>query len=153
MPSLSYKFTSSVLEDGTTILRPLVPVNLQFGNGRKLNTLMLVDSGADYSMIDRELAQQLGVDPIRMGKTSGSSGEADVEISKLHAELVYGNRTFPFEMPVQVPLEKGFPVIPLLGREPFFWLFDVNFRMGYTETKGKFVIIPVRKRRRARDYR
>lgn len=56
-------------------------------------------------------------------------------------------------LPVQVPTEPNLPPLALLGRENFFHEYDVSFRMGYTETKGKFILSPVQRRRKAANFR
>jgi len=68
--------------------------------------------------------------------------------------ITFGQRSEIYEMvlPVQIPLRRGFPSMPLIDREPFFHEFDIDFRMGYTETKGKFVIRKVKRRRPTGRY-
>jgi len=49
------------------------------------------------------------------------------------------SKSFPakFQIPTECP---GYPVLQLIGREPFFSVFDVSFRMGYTRVLGKFTL-------------
>lgn len=52
--------------------RPYIPVRLQH-DGRYLDTLGLVDSGADSSMFNAQFAQALGID-LNKGRTSSTRG-------------------------------------------------------------------------------
>ncbi len=152
MPEYSYKFYE--LNIGKKrILRPMLPVLLR-GPTMGLETGMLVDSGADVSMIQRELAEQLGLAFHGVESTGGISGELPVHLSSVEAEIRFGNAFLPtMRLPLQIPTDYGLPPLPLLGREVFFFAYDISFRMGYTPTKGKFVLKPVARRRDADRYR
>ena len=148
----SYKFREIRIGEAV-VLRPMIQVKLT-GPSRAFVTAMLVDSGADVSMIELDLAEQLG---LRMGKvesTGGVSGSLPVFRSQVRAEIVYERQLLPpVDLPVQVPTERGLPPVALLGREVFFYEYDISFRMGYTPTKGKFVLAPVTRRRDASAYK
>ena len=154
MSSLSYEFAKYPSPKGI-ILRPMIPVRLRYKGYQPLDTLMLVDSGADFSMISREFADNLGINttecsPIQTSTASGRMIAVETEI-----RIRFGQRReiYDYEIPVQIPLRKGFPELPLLGRYPLFRDFDVNFRMGYCQSRGKFVIKRVTRRRPDSDYR
>jgi len=111
---------------------------------------MLIDSGADVSMIQHELAEKLGLEVGAIESTYGISGETAVYRSSVDARIRHGDALLePLRLPVHVPTESGMPTLPLLGREAFFYEYDISFRMGYTPTKGKFVLTPVERRRDA----
>ncbi len=59
------------------ISRPILPVRL-FNGGNHLDFLALVDSGADYSLFNVEIATALGIDlsSARSFKTFGIGGNA-----------------------------------------------------------------------------
>ena len=101
-------------------------------------TMLLIDSGADYSMLTKEIARDaLNIDLSRLdkeGKTTGIAGEA--EIAWVNVKIVFGQRDIHFEedIPFQIPLEEEKdPPLPILGRDPFFYKYRIDFRMGYTK--------------------
>jgi len=98
-------------------------------------------------------ALRIPVDSLREDKTMGIGPEA-VTVAWTEVLMSFGQGTDPVDvrLPMQIVLEGDGPFFPLLGRHPFFHEFDVSFRMGYTETKGKFVIAPVTRRKDARRY-
>ena len=150
----AYSFKFHQLRIGTSIIhRPLLQV-LMTGPTKRLETIMLVDSGADVSMIQLELAEQLGLPLNKVETTGGISGDLPVYRTAVQAQIRYGDMLLPLlQLPIQVPTEHGRLPLALLGRDLFFHEFDIDFRMGYTPTKGKFVLRPVGHRRKAEDYR
>ncbi|GAI44279.1 unnamed protein product [marine sediment metagenome] len=58
---LSYNFTSFNIK-GSQILRPIIPVILQYDNNPPVAITMLLDSGADYSLISKDVGRSLGID-------------------------------------------------------------------------------------------
>jgi len=67
-------------------LRPMVQVRLT-GAKMSLETPMLIDSGADMSMIQLELAEQLGLELSAAGSTHGISGAIPVYLSSVEARV------------------------------------------------------------------
>lgn len=104
---------------------PLYPVTLTC-ESKKEDILMLVDSGAQLSLISREVGESLGFEvskgePITIGQ--GVGGE--VQYVKRIIDLTIDNRTF--KAPVAWLLTKITNAPLLLGREVVFDLFDVKF--------------------------
>ena len=158
MVSLSYAFTP--YEVGKkTILRPMLPVVLK-KDDIAFPTVLLVDSGADYSMLTKDIVRDaLNVDLSTLkkeGKTSGITGET--EIAWINVKMGFGQRDIYFEEEIsfQVPLDEGKdPPLPLLGRDPFFYRYRVDYRMGFTtdSSLGKFVIYPEKHKRSSAKYK
>ena len=139
---LSYNFTSFNIK-GTQILRPIMPVILQFGNNPPVAITMLLDSGADYSLIPKDVGRSLGIDVTKNADSDvqGISGTTDIIEEKVKIELGMGHKyTFKKEITMHTTKKEGYPSIPLLGREPIFKEFDVHFRLGLEEDKRKFVL-------------
>ncbi|KAA0010995.1 MAG: hypothetical protein FE037_04380 [Thermoplasmata archaeon] len=141
-----------------TILRPMLPVILM-KNDIHFPTMLLIDSGADYSMLTKEIARDaLNIDLSRLekeGKTTGIAGET--EVAWVNVKIVFGQRDIHFEedIPFQIPLEEEKdPPLPILGRDPFFYKYRIDFRMGYTKDSslGKFVIYPEKHKRSPTKY-
>jgi hypothetical protein len=117
---------------GETYFRPKVPVRLQ-NDSKKFPTSMLVDSGADLSMIPFEIAELL---ELKLGeeKTNlGPNGKFSSRRSSVEAWLYLGKKeTFLGKIPVLVPSAKlddtgDIPYLCLLGRHPFFEFYDITF--------------------------
>lgn len=158
MVALSYSFVRYRIND-EVVLRPCLKCTLVHGS-RSFDTYLLVDSGADCSMLRREEAiDGLGIDVTKLrpiGQTGGIGGSTDVAI--VEVDLRFGQRQHMFEMkmPMQVSLEEGKdPSLSLLGRNPFFYKFRVDFRMGYTDdpTLGKFILYPEDNPRNAAKFK
>lgn len=123
-------------------------------------TTMMIDSGADYSMLRRDVVEDgLGIDISTLpkkGYTYGITGKTSV--ANIDVEITFGqrNRFFTEKLQCQVSLEPDKdPDLSIIGRNPFFYKYRVDFRMGYTDDPalGKFVIYPEEKHRSAKRYR
>jgi len=131
--------------------RPYLNVKLT-GPLDALPIVMLVDSGSDVSMIQLDLAEHLGLPMESAERTRGTAGGVDVFSTQVQAEIFHGENLLPpLDLPVQVPTERGLPPIALLGREVFFYEYDISFRMADAPSEGAFVLSPVTHRRDARD--
>ena len=136
-----------------------MPTIIKFKN-RIFKTHLLVDSGADYSMLRKEVAEFLGVDWKNLKRTGLTSGIGGKPISTSYVvceiEITYRNRKINEDIPFQIILDKkSDPEINILGRIPFFYDYRVDFRMGYTDSKtlGKFVIYKEEKKRKATKFK
>ena len=58
--SFSFPFTPITIR-GKTVIRPYMPTIIKYKN-RIFKTHLLVDSGADYSMLRKDVAEFLGID-------------------------------------------------------------------------------------------
>ncbi len=156
--SFSFAFTPITVKD-QTIIRPLLPAIIKF-KSRLFNTQLLVDSGADYSMLRKEVAEFLGFHLKSLRKTGLTSGIGGRPIPttfvKCEIEISYKSRKIFEEIPFQIILdEKSDPDVNILGRIPFFYNYRIDFRMGYTDSKkiGKFVIYKEDKKRKASNFK
>lgn len=157
MVSLSYAFTPYTIGK-ETVLRPMLPVTLK-KSSMEFPTMLLVDAGADYSMIRRDIVQdgfEVDISTLKDGgETSGVTGKTKVAWINIKVILIQKNQHFEEDIPFQVSLEpeKDTP-LSILGRIPFFYKFRVDYRMGYTTDPalGKFVIYPETHKRSAKNY-
>jgi hypothetical protein len=134
----------------------MVDVTLSMGS-KSVGTNLLLDSGADFSMIQREFAENvlgIKIESLQKGGTHSASGQMDVVIVNILVTLTQATISKSFEAPFQIPINTpGFPALQLLGREPLFHLFDVAFRMGYTDVLGKFTLRCVEKKHNPSRFR
>ncbi len=148
--SLSYRFEEVRFGEFRT-QRPLLAVKLS-GPLDAVTTAMLVDSGSDISLIQLDLAEHLGLPLGEAERTRGTAGALDVFRTQVRAEIFHGEKLLPpLDLPVQVPAERGRPPLALLGREVFFYRYDISFRMDDAAGKGEFVLSPVSHRQDAGD--
>jgi len=144
--AVTYSFEGTEVHvEGLRLRRPLVPAILT-GPAASTPVPMLVDSGADVSMISLGLAKHLGLDLSRRDSAAGISGGMPVFRSKVGVEIVHAGGTLPrLDVPVWVPTRRGLPPELVLGRGVFFEAYDVTFRLGRGRT-GEFVLTPARNR-------
>lgn len=91
---------------------------------------MLVDTGADYTLLPYFLAYPLGINPITDCKvihTKGVGGTNKVYLFKRKVKVKLGE--FKREIPVGF-LDNDY-IPPLLGRQEFFETFKVTFDKFY----------------------
>lgn len=115
---------------------------------------MLLDSGADYPMLPKPMAEHLGIDVAACPEdTTVGLGSARVGLYGLDVVIGQHQREYQFRATFQTPKDHDdYPPIPLMGREPLFRIFDVQFRMGFTEALGKFTLKLVKKKRDFSKY-
>ena len=138
-----------------SILRPMISATLSYKGQSPIDMSMLVDSGADFSTISIGVARSLGIDvsSLKRDKTDGVGGTTDVAWTEIDISFGQRGHNFNYRIPFQIILKEGNEGIPLIGREPIFLKFDVNFRMSFAEPKGKFVLTEVTKTRDPSKYR
>lgn len=87
---------------------------------------MIVDTGADYTLLPRFLAEVLGINLVedcRIFTTRGVGGKSKVYLAKSKIKVRLGE--FTREIPVGFLATDYIP--PLLGRQEFFETFRVVF--------------------------
>jgi hypothetical protein len=142
--TFSYRFTE-IRKGVGRAWRPLLSVVLAGPKGRS-EVQMLVDSGADTSMVPLGVAQAIGLELTAVDQASGVTGGFPVFRATVLTEIKHGEKRLPpLVLPALVPTEPGIPAMSVLGREVFFSEFDISFRMGLRPTEGKFVLSPTRR--------
>jgi predicted aspartyl protease len=115
------------------VSRPYVPVSFWL---KELNVwteiMMIVDSGADYTLLPKFYAEKLGVN-LRLDtskfSTAGVGGSADVHILKKRQTV----RLFDWKRKIPLGFLDDNDIPPLLGRQGFMDTFSVCFRRQFTE--------------------
>jgi len=136
----------------------MLPVTLK-RSSIEFPTMLLIDSGADYSILRREIVEDafnIDISSLKKGgETTGITGKT--KVADVNVKVIFGQNNVEFEesIPFQVSLEKDKdPPLSFLGRNPFFYKYRIDFRMGYTTDPalGKFVIYPEVHKRKAEKY-
>lgn len=142
MTDVSFEFPFHPLQQrDRTLLYPLVPVTLRFGDGNRQTHHALLDSGADRSVLPVDAAEALGIpmDPLPGGHLEGVGGGVASSIAPVDVEVRQGNVSYSDTHWMHVLTEDvGWPLPVLLGREPLFHIFDVEFRLSDPPGTGWF---------------
>ena len=125
---------------------PLLSSILAIG-GREHVVNFLIDSGSDYSILPQGLVRgAFGMHPEELpsGETLQGFGGI-VQTRVVRGTVRFGMANHPFEATISfhVPKDGGIePAFAVLGREPFFDRFRVDFRMGYRKKgiEGKYIL-------------
>jgi hypothetical protein len=149
----------------TLALRPLLTADLVY-RGKRFPTFALIDSGADWSLLPWEVAEDLGIDidslPGPERGVAGSTGSGTGRVAEVDLEFqvnpLPGKMTLPFL--AMRPPPAGTERSPasksvLVGRHPFFEWVDIHFRMGFTSDPnlGKWTMREVTKKRPSENVR
>src|SRR5579875_4090334 len=94
---------------------------------------MLVDSGADISMIPLEIAETLELELGENKTNIGPAGKFSAKRSNVDLWL-YANKkeTYIGKIPLIIPVNRqedasDLPYLCLRGRQPFFQIYDITF--------------------------
>ena len=109
---------------------PAVPVTLIGPSGKFLKVIALVDSGADYSVVSREVGDLLGFD-LTEGKVATTYGIGGT-MKTLHKQIIMkfgrNHELYSWGVPVKILLDSvDFEIPPLIGRSGFFEQFEITF--------------------------
>lgn len=124
--SMNFKYKTIKRPDGSESRTPSIPVTL-IGDSIKIDSVCLIDSGADISAIPKDIAELLGLSlKGDVQQAFGIGGKVDSIESKMSIIIEKGHEHYPLNIPVKVILGKyDFPI--LLGREGFFDEFIISF--------------------------
>jgi hypothetical protein len=126
--SLNFKYVKDI-HKGQVIYRPKVEIRLSNGE-QKITLVMLIDSGADVSLIPSSIAEVLKLKISDRQESKSASGDFRTGKSEVKMELRKGIKSYDLGvMPIMVALDSdktGSNM--LLGRSNFFKKFDITFR-------------------------
>ncbi|MBI4451625.1 retropepsin-like domain-containing protein [Candidatus Woesearchaeota archaeon] len=114
--------------DGTLVKAPFIPVFVRDSRDKLLQVAALLDSGADNTVVPRDLATVLGLKEDEHLDTGGIGGKVKVRRSKLQITLRGSREYYMLQLPVLVMQDKSEDVPLILGRNGFFEQFDITFR-------------------------
>ena len=123
--TLTFRYKTVKRPDGTLVKTPSIPITL-IGEAT-FKTIGLIDSGADLSVIPREVAVAIGLKlSEEITFAYGIGGKVRSVEENVSALISKGHENYRFNMPVKVILDDyDFPI--LLGRSGFFDNFVITF--------------------------
>jgi hypothetical protein len=131
---------------GIDYFRPRLPVRLQ-NNSKSFRTALLVDSGADISMIPIEIAETLELELGEEKTNIGPNGKFYARKSNVELWLYAGKKeTYIGKIPLIIPTNRqedagDLPLLCVMGRNPLFEMYDITFQ----ESKRKVHFEPSKK--------
>jgi hypothetical protein len=137
---MKYHYRAAIPEQaGPFLYRPMVEVEIMGPKGR-LRELALIDSGADRSMLNKDIADIVGIDLTQATtrKAIGITGATTVYLAEVELKLDGSRGT----MTVPVGFIDSPYVSVLLGQHGFFDLHRITFEKHH----HLFEITPVKKK-------
>lgn len=127
--TISFNYKTVKRPDGTEVRTPSIPITL-IGKER-VDTIAMLDSGADISAISRDIAEILDLDlRTKHSPAYGIGGKVDAVDTIMGIIIEKGHEHYNFRIPVKVILGNyDFPI--LLGRAGFFDKFIVSFNQAH----------------------
>lgn len=123
---MHFRYKSVSRPDGTSVRTPSVPISL-IGQNESLDTIALIDSGADVSVIPREMGELLGLDLTgEFQYAFGVGGKVRTVERRIRLRISKDHESYTFEMPIKIIID-SYDMPPLLGRKGFFEHFEVTF--------------------------
>ena len=124
---LVFRFKEEFI-DNKPIMRPKIPVKFS-RNGKSLNVIGLLDSGSDFIVIPKEMAEYLELKyGSKTEECEGIGGSVCLRYSM--ANITIDSHIF-HNIPIHVLLEGSeLPGGIIIGREPLFREFDVEFSLN-----------------------
>src|SRR3989338_1757626 len=126
--TLNFKYKRVKRPNDNEIKSPSIPIVLQ-GKGSKYSFVALIDSGADVSVIPKDVAELLGLDlSAKHEEARGIGGRVPAIQTNVNLEIGKPHENYNINLPVKVILNDGDEEIPvLLGRSGFFDKFIITF--------------------------
>ncbi len=109
---------------------PTIPVTFYGHNGKSLDIVGLLDSGADVTTIPKEIGELLDLD-MSSNKTEirGIGGKLSAAMDTIRLRIKNAHESYTVSIPVMIPLV-DLETVPeiLLGRKGIFDRFDICFK-------------------------
>ena len=129
--AITFRYINIQRDDGTLMSAPFIPVYIRADSGRLIRVVALVDSGADTTVVPKDLAIILGIkESSKAFDTGGIGGKVKVKHSRMSLKIKGYHERYTVNIPVLVLQNENADVPLLLGRNGFFESFDVLFRQA-----------------------
>jgi len=126
--SLTFKYKRVKRQNNTEIKSPSIPITIS-GSGGRYQFIALLDSGADISVIPKDVAELLNLNiDGKKEEAKGIGGKVPAVQTTLNLEVGKPHEIYQFNIPVKVILTDSGEELPiLLGRAGFFDKFVITF--------------------------
>ena|SRR3989338_2550865 len=128
--ALIFKYAHVPRKDGSLRQAPYLPIYAKNRFGQTMRILALIDSGADSTVIPKDLAMLLGLGGKEYGKTGGIGGEVKVKYSRFRFNVIGNRERYSLDVPALILDQENSDVPLLLGRHGFFENFHITFRQN-----------------------
>jgi len=126
--SIIFRYVHVPRPDGTLRKAPYIPIFSRDRNGKLVRIVALVDSGADDTVVPKDLSIILGLKEHEESDTGGIGGKVKARKSRLSFEIRGSRETYHLDVPVLILQDQSSDVPLLLGRHGFFENFHVIFK-------------------------
>lgn len=132
--SLFFKYKNVKRPDGSLVKAPVIPLTI-FGK-ENIDTVGLLDSGADISAMSKDMAELLGLElNKKIDSAFGIGGEVKSMQTIINILINQKHEQYKINLPIKIILDDySFPL--LLGRAGFFDEFIITF----DQSKAKVVL-------------
>ena len=126
--TLTFKYKRVKRANNTEIKSPSIPITI-WGEGQRFEFIALLDSGADISVVPREVAELLGLNlKGKIEEAKGIGGKVKATQTNMNIGLGKPHERYELNIPVKIILENKEEEMPiLLGRTGFFDKFIITF--------------------------
>ena len=102
--AITFRYIHVPRPDGTLRKAPFIPIYVRNKEGRLIKLVALLDSGADNSVISKDLAELLGLKQSKTpeGETGGIGGKVKVKKSRLSFQIKGEHEKYTVTIPVLV---------------------------------------------------
>ena len=129
--SIIFRYVHVPRQDGTLRRAPFIPIIVRNKFGKTMNVVALLDSGADNTVIPKDLADVLGLKEHNVeAETGGIGGKVKVKKSRFSFRIKGVRESYSLDVPVLVLQEANMDVPLLLGRRGFFENFHITFKQN-----------------------
>ncbi len=127
--AIIFRYAHVPRPDGTLRDAPYIPVLVRHRSGRMVRVLALIDSGADTTVVPKDLALALGLhERSPPEETGGIGGKVPVRRAQLSIQIHGGRERHSLTLPVLVLQDENADLPLLLGRHGFFEEFHITFK-------------------------
>ena len=124
-----YRYIHVPRKDGTLRHAPFIPVIVRNKFEQVMKVVGLVDSGADTTVVPRDLADLLGMkENAASTETGGIGGKVKVKRSRLRFMLEGNREQYSLDVPALILQDNDNDVPLLLGRHGYFEHFHITFK-------------------------
>ena len=137
--AITFRYKHIKRKDGFLRKAPFIPVYITDKDNNTYEYTGLLDSGADNTVLPKDLALSLGLKLGEKTESAGIGGSAEVRKSKMSLTIKGEREAYNLAIPVLILMENYSDVPLLLGRNGFFDHFHITFRQNEEKIKLKKV--------------